>query len=118
MGTKKPRFFCDNCGTEVDKTAKNCPVCGRFFASVRCPKCGFTGKEEEFAGGCPACGYSAASGSLGGGSGGKFETKPARGAFRGRRRARGQVFTLPFWLYLVAALALICALALLYNSLR
>jgi hypothetical protein len=54
-----PRFFCENCGAEVPGNAKNCPACGRFFASVRCPSCDFTGGEALFRGGCPACGYSA-----------------------------------------------------------
>jgi len=56
---KKPRFFCDNCGHEVERNAKACAHCGRFFASVRCPSCGFTGSDEIFSGGCPSCGYSA-----------------------------------------------------------
>jgi uncharacterized membrane protein YvbJ len=56
---KKPRFFCDNCNQEVGRNAKACPHCGRFFASVRCPSCGFTGDENAFSGGCPSCGYSA-----------------------------------------------------------
>jgi predicted RNA-binding Zn-ribbon protein involved in translation (DUF1610 family) len=55
---KKPRFFCDNCGAEVGRNAKACPQCGRYFASVRCPSCGFTGDENTFKNGCPSCGYS------------------------------------------------------------
>jgi uncharacterized membrane protein YvbJ len=39
---KKPRFFCDNCGSEVGQNAKACQNCGRFFASVRCPSCGYS----------------------------------------------------------------------------
>jgi predicted RNA-binding Zn-ribbon protein involved in translation (DUF1610 family) len=57
---KKPRFFCDNCGSEVGQNAKACQNCGRYFASVRCPSCGFTGDEASFKNGCPSCGYSAA----------------------------------------------------------
>ena len=34
-----------------------CPVCGKFFASVRCPNCGRIGSTEEFKDGCPSCGY-------------------------------------------------------------
>ncbi|MDR0501766.1 MAG: zinc ribbon domain-containing protein [Treponema sp.] len=55
---KKPRFFCDNCGSEVDNGAKTCPGCGRFFSSVRCPSCGFSGDDKLFLKGCPSCGYS------------------------------------------------------------
>jgi ssDNA-binding Zn-finger/Zn-ribbon topoisomerase 1 len=56
---KSPRFFCDNCGREVGHQVKACPYCGRFFASVRCPACDFTGAEKLFLNGCPLCGYSA-----------------------------------------------------------
>ncbi|MDR0486871.1 MAG: zinc-ribbon domain-containing protein, partial [Treponema sp.] len=54
-----PRFFCDNCGCEVEDNAKACPRCGRIFTSVRCPSCGYSGEEKLFANGCPKCGYSA-----------------------------------------------------------
>ena len=57
---KKPRFFCDNCSTEVERHTKACPACGRFFASVRCPACAYAGDEKAFAAGCPSCGYSSA----------------------------------------------------------
>jgi len=57
--SKKPRFFCDNCGVEVGRNARACPQCGRFFAAIRCPACGHIGDEKAFSGGCPACGYSA-----------------------------------------------------------
>ncbi|MDR3148260.1 MAG: zinc ribbon domain-containing protein [Treponema sp.] len=125
MSTKKPRFFCDNCGAEVPKSAKSCPACGRFFASVRCPQCGFTGKDEDFARGCPVCGYSTPPGA--GRTGPVTPAGPSKPAANSGRTApwsrgpgppREPVFTLPFWLYLVAALALICVLVLLYNSLR
>jgi len=55
---KKPRFFCDHCGLEVNRDVKSCPGCGRYFASVRCPKCTYSGPDEMFQGGCPMCGYS------------------------------------------------------------
>jgi len=54
---KKPRFFCDNCGYEVGSDIKSCPYCGRFFASVRCPACGYSGPDKMFKSGCPMCGY-------------------------------------------------------------
>jgi len=59
MSKKKPRFFCDNCGYEVGHEVKNCPYCGRTFASVRCPSCGYSGPDRMFLNGCPLCGYSA-----------------------------------------------------------
>ncbi|MGP1490822.1 MAG: double zinc ribbon domain-containing protein [Treponema sp.] len=54
---KHPKFFCENCKEEVRRDAMICPHCGRFFASVRCPECGFTGTHKEFKKGCPSCGY-------------------------------------------------------------
>ncbi len=59
MKKGNPRFFCEYCGAEVQRNAKNCPSCGRRFGSVRCPKCEFTADESLFAQGCPNCGYSA-----------------------------------------------------------
>jgi predicted RNA-binding Zn-ribbon protein involved in translation (DUF1610 family) len=59
MKQKKPRFFCDGCGTEVAANVERCPRCGKFFASIRCPKCGFNGDADMFSNGCPVCGYSA-----------------------------------------------------------
>ena len=55
---KSPRFFCDNCGYEVGSDVKTCPYCGRYFASIRCPKCGYSGPDKMFLNGCPMCGYS------------------------------------------------------------
>ncbi len=54
---KKPKFFCEYCGTEVKGNDRVCPHCGKFFASVRCPSCGFSGASRDFASGCPVCGY-------------------------------------------------------------
>jgi predicted amidophosphoribosyltransferase len=80
--TAGPHFFCENCGAEVPLTVKRCPGCGRFFESVRCPKCGLTGTESQFTKGCPGCGYS---------PGRKFRKKtPEEGA-------------LPFWIYIILA---------------
>lgn len=61
--TGNPKFFCENCGKEVRRNAKTCPGCGRFFASVRCPSCGYFGGSSEFSNGCPRCGYAVNSGS-------------------------------------------------------
>lgn len=58
---KQPKFFCENCNAEVRHDAVICPHCGRFFASVRCPACGFTGNHNEFKDGCPSCGYALSS---------------------------------------------------------
>jgi uncharacterized membrane protein YvbJ len=52
-----PLFYCDSCGAEVSRDALACPKCGRKFASIRCPACGFSGEEGLFNDGCPKCGY-------------------------------------------------------------
>lgn len=54
---RKPKFFCESCGEEVRQNAKLCPHCGRFFASVKCPSCGYSGDARVFKEGCPVCGY-------------------------------------------------------------
>lgn|SRR5574344_1228959 len=57
MSTPKAKYFCENCGAEVAYNARFCPKCGKFFSSVRCPKCGCTGDVKKFINGCPQCGY-------------------------------------------------------------
>jgi len=54
---RSAKFFCENCGAEVPQNAKFCKKCGRFFTSVKCPNCGFTGPSTAFSAGCPKCGY-------------------------------------------------------------
>ena len=94
--SKKPRFFCDNCGSEVGRDEKACPRCGRFFASVRCPACGFAGEERLFAGGCPSCGYSA----------------PPGGAAR-LADQQAPAGSLPVWVYIVSIAALLAVFTVL-----
>jgi ssDNA-binding Zn-finger/Zn-ribbon topoisomerase 1 len=109
---KKPRFFCDNCGAEVAMAAKSCPQCGRFFASVRCPKCGFTGKDADFVRGCPACGYSALPIPAPPGR------RPGKNVQWKYKKPEDGAGILSFWIYLFAALIFIFVLTLLYNVLR
>jgi len=90
--SKKPRFFCDNCGREVDNGAKTCPGCGRFFSSIRCPSCGFTGEDKLFRNGCPSCGYSDSSR--------KKKIKPA-----GRESARFYILPILILLVIIALLS-------------
>jgi hypothetical protein len=99
---KGPRFFCENCGAEVPKNAKLCPKCGRAFASVLCPACGFAGDQALFSSGCPVCGYSA--------------PRPGPGPESASpvKEAAG----LPLWVYLVTGAALLGISAALYFSLR
>lgn len=51
------RFFCENCGEEVDESDELCPHCGAVFAAIKCPRCGYRGKMHEFYRGCPSCGF-------------------------------------------------------------
>jgi predicted amidophosphoribosyltransferase len=102
MASKKPRFFCDNCNAEVPMTAKNCPGCGRFFASVRCPSCGYSADDADFKKGCPSCGYSAPPKKAG-----IFQEAPKRKTF---------IEALPLWVYVVTALAFVSVAAALYFS--
>lgn len=51
------RFFCENCGAEVSERDELCSSCGAFFVAIKCPRCGFRGKQHRFTAGCPECGY-------------------------------------------------------------
>ena len=53
----QPRYFCANCGCEVAPGTARCPRCLKAFTAVRCPRCGFEGREDDFRAGCPACGH-------------------------------------------------------------
>lgn len=105
-GSRQAKFFCEHCGEEVPQSARFCRKCGRFFASVRCPACGFTGKQEQFSKGCPKCGY-AVGGSHKGGSRGLANGRPAKSKGRfpfhppkfSGDRARQQEDSLPGWVY-------------------
>jgi uncharacterized membrane protein YvbJ len=99
---QKPRFFCDNCGEEVDNDVKACPYCGRFFASVRCPACGFSGEDKLFEDGCPACGYSADGKS-------KKKKKPPKKV----KKPKPQEEPLPAGVYIVTLLVLFVVVAVL-----
>jgi len=98
--SKKPRFFCDNCGIEVGQNTKACPQCGRFFASIRCPSCGYTGDEKAFSGGCPSCGYSA---------------PPSASAPPPEKKIPAG--PLPLWVYILAVCAFIGICAVLLSTL-
>jgi hypothetical protein len=98
---KGPRFFCEGCGAEVPLTAKQCPRCGRYFASIRCPSCGFTGDEGLFDQGCPICGYAARQDPV--------RTKPPR-----QDPARDG---LPRWIYLLTFMIFLAAAAAFFVTL-
>ncbi|HNY17324.1 MAG TPA: zinc ribbon domain-containing protein [Treponemataceae bacterium] len=105
-----PAFFCEFCGTQVRQNDRVCPHCGKFFSSVKCPSCGFTGDSKIFRDGCPACGYA-----FGGhGDNASREGSAKRGASP-RLKGKGETDPLPIWIYAVtlAVLALVVALILL-----
>lgn len=99
---KRPRYFCEHCGAEVRKDAKVCPRCGRFFSSVKCPKCGYAGRVEDFREGCPSCGYAEP---------GNAAPEPFRAAPQGAP-------PLPAWAYLAGIAAAAAVLALLVSVTR
>lgn len=74
--SKEAKFFCESCGSEVPRNSKVCPTCGKFFASVRCPKCFATGTNDDFKKGCPRCGYAINPDELAGRSSGNILLNP------------------------------------------
>lgn len=54
---KKAKFFCEYCNSEVKDNSTYCQICGKYFISVKCPKCGQIGEQKLFSNGCPSCGY-------------------------------------------------------------
>jgi hypothetical protein len=96
-----PHFFCENCGTEVPRKSAKCPGCGRYFSSIRCPKCGFTGGEQLFSGGCPVCGYSSPPNRV------RAENRQGRSRRNAAERPLGADSTgsLPIWVYVFTILA-------------
>ncbi len=99
---KRPRYFCERCGAEVRKDAKLCPRCGRFFSSVKCPRCGHVGKADDFARGCPACGCADAA-------------NPAPDPIR---PLEVEAPPLPWWAYLSAAILILALSLVLLRTLR
>jgi predicted RNA-binding Zn-ribbon protein involved in translation (DUF1610 family) len=113
------RFFCENCGTEVDRTTGRCPSCGRIFASVRCPSCGFTAAESLFKEGCPACGYCAPkTEEVPAGAPAwplrSSKTKPVPAGERKKNPGGFFVSVLPLWVYALAVLVLAAVAAALF----
>jgi uncharacterized membrane protein YvbJ len=102
---KEPRFYCEHCGAEVRRDARVCPRCGHFFSSVKCPKCGYSGKADDFNFGCPTCGYA-------------LSANPAPEPLKSAPRAKVPAAPLSIWAYIVAAVVLIALVLALVNSLR
>jgi uncharacterized membrane protein YvbJ len=98
----EPLFYCESCGAEVPRDEKKCPKCGKNFASVRCPSCGFIGEETRFKGGCPACGYSTA---------GSPKNSKKQKIIPESEKADA---SLPFWVYILTAAVFTAILAALF----
>ena len=111
---KKAKFFCEFCGNEVKQNDKVCTYCGKFFASVRCPNCGKTGRTEEFTNGCPACGYAVhgTRSRLG------LRSRNKNGNLNTRNR-KGNAYdgSLPVWIYIAVSGVLVACLVGLYGCL-
>lgn len=121
---KKAKFFCEFCGKEVHQNDKVCQYCGKFFASVRCPRCGKVGRTDEFTHGCPACGYAVrpagkrkgsygARGFLGLGS----SSKSPFDKLRDHNSPKNYDGSLPIWMYILVVAVLIACVIGLYSCL-
>ena len=121
---KKAKFFCESCGAEVNKDARFCTNCGKFFSSVRCPNCGNTGSTDEFKHGCPACGYA-----VNNNSGALYETKNIkinksfnkhglRTLAINLQNYQASSDSLPWWIYAVVITALVIVIICLYSCLK
>ena len=105
------RFFCENCGAEVQRNSKTCPRCGQSFADILCPACGFTGEARLFSAGCPVCGYTAGPVSESGNP--KPAPAPSKPGGRSARPGKFAADAPPAWAYVLAILALACVFVLL-----
>lgn len=84
------------------KNAKVCPRCGSFFSSIKCPRCGYVGKADDFSAGCPSCG----------------STEAANAAPEPIRPLPALAPPLPWWAYVAAGLVILVLSLILYNTLR
>lgn len=120
---QKAKFFCENCGAEVPENARMCKACGKFFISVRCPKCGATGTHTDFSDGCPKCGYA-----VGGNTASAVSETISSGRKKNRskyirRRSQGRdenvlrhnESSLPLWVYILTVSVLAAVLFAIYS---
>lgn len=119
--SKEAKFFCESCGSEVRKNDKTCPVCGKFFASVKCPKCGRTGNTEEFVTGCPTCGYAVNPDLKGNIKKSNFVygnslTQDLSSSFNKNNKFQGDS-SLPIWVYISLIVVLVLLVVMLYSCL-
>ena len=122
--SKEAKFFCESCGSEVPRNSKTCPICGKFFASVRCPQCGRIGSNDDFKNGCPTCGYAVNPDDGFGrkGSGqlyGQYGSRSLLGLKKNNNAAaKGYVeSSLPWWVYMISIMVLLALVVGLYSCL-
>ena len=131
--SKEAKFFCESCGSEVPRNSKTCPMCGKFFASVRCPQCGRIGSNDDFKNGCPTCGYAVNPDDGFGHSGGDvFGNGLGRNGRKSGYGARGFLglgknktaeksgyveSSLPWWIYMISIMILAALVVGLYSCL-
>lgn len=129
--SKKPaaKYFCENCSHEVQANARFCPHCGKFFSSVRCPKCGQLGTVKDFKNGCPKCHYSMTTEELYGipnsdtSSDGRKHKLSRKSKTRIKKafKAHGEKIRsidagVPMWLFVVLFCVLIALVAIIFNK--
>ena len=113
MKKEKPRFYCDNCGSEVAQDQHECHNCGRSFLSVRCPACGLTGDVKTFENGCPKCGYAV-------GKQANTNTPPNKNREKPKKKKAEEskgYYILPIWVYVITGILFFSVLAFLFYSL-
>ncbi len=124
MPKAKASYFCENCGAEVPGNSRFCPKCGKFFSSVRCPKCAHTGSAYSFRNGCPVCHY-AMDGNTGTESDEPHESKKKthlslkskkaiKKAFAPYAGAKSYDFGVPMWLFVSALFVLILIIGIIF----
>lgn len=123
LDEKQAKFFCESCGAEVKSNSRVCPYCGKFFSSVRCPRCGKTGSNEDFKKGCPACGYAVVPGTQFGylnktnsaNNSGNKKHKFSNLFFNKQKEYNSE--SLPFWIYIVCITVLAFVVGGVYSCL-
>ena len=128
--SKKAKFFCENCGSEVPENSKVCKNCGKFFSAVRCPNCGVTGHSSDFKNGCPECGYAVnkksknITYSTAGNSKTAANAKALAAIFGGLKSRNSKAYSvknensLPLWIYIFTATLMFVLLFAVYSCIR
>lgn len=101
-GSRK-RFFCENCGKEVEESDELCRHCGAIFIAIKCPQCGYRGKQHHFFRGCPVCGF------LSGENPVRYATVSSDTPAAEKDKVAARKKPLPEWLFWVALAGLILA---------